>query len=45
MVAIYDYQGQFEDELSFSAGDKIQVTAESELFSLVHNMTMTPELT
>ncbi len=29
MVAIYDYTGQFEDELSFTAGDKIQVTTES----------------
>ncbi len=27
--AVYDYTGKFEDELSFTAGDKIQVTTES----------------
>lgn len=29
--ATHDYKGQYDDELSFSAGDKVEVTADSKL--------------
>ena len=28
-VAVHPYKGQYEDELSFMAGDKVEVTADS----------------
>ena len=31
VIAIHDYTAQYSDELNFSAGDRIQVTVESEL--------------
>lgn len=37
VIALYDYEGQYEDELSFSAGDRIQVTTESESIVALYN--------
>ena len=31
VLAVADYTAQYEDELTFRAGDKIQITLESEL--------------
>ena len=30
VLALYDYEAQFEDELSFTGGDAIHITAEGE---------------
>ena len=37
VVAIHDYTAQYSDELNFSAGDRIQVTVESELIRHSHS--------
>lgn len=36
MLAIADYTAQYEDELTFNAGDKIQITLESEFKLYLH---------